>query len=265
MYGSFTAGSGTKIASTTGTSPNRLTHNTPKSFVGGKVSWTFNWVAPATGTGVRFYFAANASNFDNNESFGDAIYTSSQLGPIPVELMSFDGKMEGKNVKLTWKTASERNNRAFVIERNADNNADKFETIGEVKGSLTSSNINNYNYTDNAPLSNQVNYYRLRQVDIDGTSTFSKVISIGTKGNNKGFIIYPNFVSRGSNLSVKTIDNTSVMNFDIIDISGKVVQHIKNAPNTDGSQVATSDLPTGRYFVRSTDNLLPITSSFIVF
>jgi hypothetical protein len=263
MYGSFVAGAGNKIASTTGASPNRLTHTAPKLFSGGQVSWTFNWVAPATGSGVRFYFAGNASNNDNNENVGDAIYTNSQL-TIPVELMTFDGKSSQKSVNLTWKTASERNNRVFEIERNVGNTADKFEKVGEVKGTGNSSAINAYSFTDNAPQADNVNYYRLRQVDFDGTSTFSKVISIGVSAANKAFKVYPNFVSRGLNIQIET-ENTDATTFDIVDIHGKVLQSVKKAAYTEGSLFSTANLPTGRYFIRLTGSAIPQTNTFIVF
>jgi hypothetical protein len=263
MYGSFVAGAGTKIASTTGSSPLRLTHNAPKVFTAGQVSWTFNWVAPTTGSGVRFYLAGNASNNDNDETVGDAIYTNSQL-TIPVELMSFEAKSADKSVKLTWKTASERNNRVFEIERNVGNTADKFEKIGEVKGLSNTFGISNYDFVDNAPQADKVNYYRLRQVDFDGTSTFSKVISIGVSLASKAFKVYPNFVSRGLSIQIET-DNSAAATFVIMDISGKIVQSIKKAAYTEGSFFSTSDLPTGRYFIRSTGSLIPQTNTFIVF
>jgi hypothetical protein len=263
MYGSFTAGTGTKIASTTGSGANRLTHNAPKAMSGGQVSWTFNWVAPATGSTVRFYFAANATNWDNNEAFGDAIYTSNQLGPIPVELMAFEGKTDGKAVKLTWKTASERNNRAFEIERNTAVNLDQFEKIGEIKGRGTSATVNTYNFIDDAYQGNTIAYYRLRQVDFDGTSTLSKVVSIGTNASNKTFNVYPNFVTRGQDLTIETPNNDATA-FDIIDIAGKTVQTVQKAQNTEGVKISTSGLPTGRYFVRPIGSVVLQTKTFIV-
>jgi Secretion system C-terminal sorting domain len=263
MYGSFVPGAGTKISSTVGTSPNRLMHNAPKSFTMGVVSWTFNWVAPVTGSGVRFYYAANASDINNDETTGDVIYNSTQL-TIPVELMSFSGQSAEKSVKLTWETASERNNRVFEIERNIVGSTNRFEKIGEVKGLANSSSINTYTFSDDAPQADNINYYRLRQVDFDGTSTFSKVISIGLKATNKGFRLYPNFVNQGSDIQIETGNNEAIT-FDIIDISGKIIQSIKKAQNTEGVKISTSGLPTGRYFMRSIDSFSPQTAVFIVF
>jgi hypothetical protein len=263
QYGTFVPGAGTKITATTGVSPNRLMHNNAKAFTTNTVSWTFSWTAPATGSGVRFYYAGNASNNDGDETIGDVIYNSTQLA-VPVELMTFDGKSAEKGVKLTWKTASERNNRVFEIERNVGNTADKFEKIGNVKGLSNTFGISNYDFVDNAPQADKVNYYRLRQVDFDGTATYSKVISIGVSRASKAFKVYPNFVSRGLDIQIET-DNSAAATFDIMDISGKVLQSVKKAAYTEGSYFSTSDLPTGRYFIRSTGSLIPQTNTFIVF
>jgi hypothetical protein len=263
MYGTFTPGGGTKIASTTGSSPLRLTHSGPQAFAAGKVSWTFNWVAPATGSGVRFYFAGNASNGDLDETIGDAIYTNSQQ-TVPVELISFSGELVEKSVKLTWKTASERNNRVFEVERNVVGTANKFEKIGDVKGLLNTSSINTYDFMDDAPQTNNVSYYRLRQVDLDGTSTFSKVISMAFSPANKTFKVYPNFVNHGSDIQIET-GSYEATTYDILDISGKIIQSIKKAQNTEGVKISTSSLPTGRYFIRSTGLLNLQAATFIVF
>jgi hypothetical protein len=263
MYGTFTAGTGSQIASTTGASPLRLTHTSPKPFAGGFVSWTFNWKAPATGSGVRFYFAGNASNGDLDETVGDVIYTSNVL-TVPIELMSFVGKSANKTVELTWKTASERNNRVFEIERLSVGSTDKFEKIGEVKGFGNTIGIKTYQFVDDAPQADNINYYRLRQVDLDGTSTLSKVISIALGSAIKGFNVYPTFVTRGSTLTIDA-PNDAATTFDIIDITGRTVQSIKKAAHTEGVKLSTFDLPTGRYFIRSTGGLMPQTHTFIVF
>jgi Secretion system C-terminal sorting domain len=266
MYGSFSAGAGSKIASTTGASPLRLTHNAPQNFVSGLTSWTFNWVAPATGSGVRFYFAGNASNNDGNETIGDVIYTGNQMGsvPTPVELLNFEGKSMGKSVKLFWQTASERNNSKFEIERNMVGSSEKFEKIGEIKGLLSNFTIKSYDFVDETPHTDNINYYRLRQVDLDGTSTLSKVIGVIAHAANKGFKVYPNFISRGLDMRIET-DFTEASTFDIIDLTGRIVKTVRKAENTEGSQISTSDLQAGRYFIRAVGQNVLQTNGFMVF
>lgn len=94
---------------------------------------------------------------------------------LPVELSYFDGKLSKNVVNLSFSTATETNNSHFAIERSADARA--FSEIGQVRGAGTTQEPQSYTYTDERPLAG-INYYRLRQVDYDGTESFSPVVSV---------------------------------------------------------------------------------------
>lgn len=100
---------------------------------------------------------------------------------LPIELLSFDGKLKNNKVELTWSTASEINNDLFVLERSSD--AIKFTAIGKVGGGGNSTVKLDYSFIDQEPL-NGVSYYRLRQVDYDGSYTFSNIIVIDNSSEN---------------------------------------------------------------------------------
>ncbi len=90
---------------------------------------------------------------------------------IPVELTSFTASVAKNSVTLLWSTATETNNRGFEIERSQRSNVSsqtEWKTIGFVNGKGTSTEINNYSFTDNE-LSSGVYDYRLKQIDFDGT------------------------------------------------------------------------------------------------
>lgn len=95
--------------------------------------------------------------------------------PLPVELITFKGAVQYGNVKLSWATAMELNNDRFEVERSQDGKT--FSKIGEVRGHGNSSVRLDYSFTDTAPAAGD-NYYRLRQVDFDGTEDFSKVVAL---------------------------------------------------------------------------------------
>jgi hypothetical protein len=100
------------------------------------------------------------------------------LNAIPVEMISFFAQLqEDKSVLLTWRTATERNNDYFGIERSDDGS--NYLPVGRVDGSGTSTSLKAYRFSDR-PASASTVYYRIRQVDFDGTSTFSKEIPIRT-------------------------------------------------------------------------------------
>ncbi len=96
---------------------------------------------------------------------------------LPVELMSFDAeRMSPTEVDLHWQTASELNNRGFYIERMLEHES-SFSVVGWVDGMGTSSEINNYQQVDANGFTG-TSYYRLRQVDFDGTTSYSEIRAV---------------------------------------------------------------------------------------
>jgi len=108
-------------------------------------------------------------------AFSDFAIAKNDLGPLPVELIAFTAKLQYPNTLLYWQTASETNNHFFAIERSA--NARDFETIGMVYGNGTTSITSSYSFTDTQPLV-PVSYYRLRQTDFDGSTSYSSIVMI---------------------------------------------------------------------------------------
>ena len=100
--------------------------------------------------------------------------------PLPVELTAFGGRWAGGAVELTWSTASEKNSRHFVVERATGADA-AFRAVGPpVAAAGTSSAARTYQLRDAeaAALPAPVVYYRLRQVDFDGTVAYSPVVTL---------------------------------------------------------------------------------------
>ena len=116
---------------------------------------------------------------DANSCTGTTTYTitSATCGTIvlPVKLLSFTAQKAGNKVVLNWSTAAEISSDYFAVERSGDGN--KWETIGTVKSQVNSTAIQNYSYDDNAPL-NGANFYRLRQVDLNGHFGYSDVRTV---------------------------------------------------------------------------------------
>jgi len=106
------------------------------------------------------------------------------ISQIPVELTSFTAVVSGKNVNLSWSTATETNNNGFDIERLQDSNIEKlkdlstgqtsWEKIGFVSGHGTTTETQTYSFTDNN-LNPGKYSYRLKQIDYDGTFKYSKI------------------------------------------------------------------------------------------
>lgn len=106
---------------------------------------------------------------------------------LPVELTSFEGtsvKRDGESaVQLTWRTTSETNNAGFRVQRKQVGAESGWKTIGRREGAGTTSEAQTYRFTDgNLPYAADTLTYRLRQVDVDGTSHFSDPVKIARSG-----------------------------------------------------------------------------------
>lgn len=151
---------------------------------------------------------------------------------IPVELVSFKGYKRSDGIDLTWETASETDNYGFYVERNvAVNDNVEWETIGFVKGAGNSSSPNNYRFFDGEVTLNTTYQYRLRQVDMDGTSDcgtsevvtilFDRVIDITLDQN------YPNPFSTSTKIGFNLPAKMDVK-LEVLDIYGNVVNTLSN-------------------------------------
>lgn len=113
--------------------------------------------------------------------------------PLPVQLAAFTARQAGGVVQLAWQTTTELNSSYFVVERSAQGTTG-FQPIGQVKAAGTTSAVQRYTSQDAgaAALAPATLYYRLRQVDQDGTETFSPVAVVSLSAAPGSFAVYPN-------------------------------------------------------------------------
>lgn len=157
----------------------------------------------------------------------DVVEDCDLIDPLPVALISFNGAAANEGIALNWATASEKNNDRFEVQRSADGRS--FETVGTVKGNGNSNSKLTYTFQDKRPAAG-LNYYRLRQVDFDGTSEFSKVISVNGKKMDMAVTLYPNPSADGV-FHVRTQPNGQESTLQVMDISGRVL-HTRTISNT---------------------------------
>ena len=183
---------------------------------------------------------------------------------LPVELLSFKGKSNKNQIKLTWLTASELNNEKFEIEERQDGR--EFQKIGEVKGNGTTLEQQEYSFEVKNPRSG-ISYYRLKQIDFDGQFKYSEVISVNFRGDN-GDVgeFYPNPSKSGMvNLDYSAQNDDEITVF-VIDMTGKlVVNLIQQVTNGDNNlSFDFSDLNTGIYIVKIGDEANPTHRKLII-
>ena len=162
-------------------------------------------------------------------------------GPLPVELIQFDVKLDKENVVLNWKTKSEKNNAYFEIERS--NNGVDWKKITEITGAGTSSETIKYTAWDFYPVLG-INYYRLKQIDFNGAFKYTQTKSIVI--NDSYISLYPNPSNGIMNIQCKGIKNATVRFYDAL---GNTVLLTEIYRNNRLLSLEVSTLPNGVYFV----------------
>jgi Secretion system C-terminal sorting domain len=199
-------------------------------------------VGPTTSGTTFTKSVTNVSSFSPFTLFASAI--------LPVEITEFKGKEVDSRAQLSWTTASEKDNEGFQIERSviAGNEVNKgfsFETIGFVKSQSTSNTTTNYEFWDNN--FTQTAYYRLKITDINGKSTYSKVITLEKDAKNGGVSVFPNPILRGLLLNIQLADNADGDNYkvEVFNANGQsITQQRGIAP------LSTDNWLMGVYFVK---------------
>lgn len=173
-------------------------------------------------------------------------------GSVPVELTSFSASVTGSSVELIWTTATEVNNKGFEIEKNY---AGDWTTVAFVDGKGTTSEVNNYNFTDEV-----VNYegtleYRLRQIDFDGTVSYSETISVEVTSIPSEFNLaqnYPNPFNPTTNITFAIPENGNVK-LSVYNMLGEEIAVLLNGYREAGNYEVTfnaNELNSGIYLYK---------------
>lgn len=174
----------------------------------GALSSVVSYTAPAAGTvvaAISTVSTATSEGFNPNPNTSSASVT--MVAPLPVSLTAFVARAAGPDAQLSWTTASEKNNDYFAVERSADGVT--FSQVGSVHGHGTAFTTSTYAYTDAgiAQRATGTVYYRLRQVNFDGTAAYSpvQVLVLGEARDTAATLnLYPN--PAGASAATITLD-----------------------------------------------------------
>lgn len=170
--------------------------------------------------------------------------------PLPVELLAFAGKAVNKAIILNWATATEKNNDYFVIERSTD--AKEFKPVGKLNGNINSSQLQNYTFTDATPVKG-LQYYRLKQVDLDGAFEYSRVIAVSLSGtvNAEQPVLYPNPTRNNATILVNSniAETATLVLYDALGNTILKKEVMLNAGRT-ALPIETKHLAAGMYVVK---------------
>ena len=189
--------------------------------------------ATATTLAGTDWFTAQVSVADHFSEFN----LTGASTPLPVELSVFTATAQGPaTVRLAWATASEKNSAAFEVERSLDSRM--FAPIGTVAAAGNSSTPHRYELLDTKLPASTLLYYRLKQVDQDGTFSYSPVRTVALSGAATGLALYPN-PSHGSATTLTGAQPGAVVR--VLDALGR---QVLTAP-ADAAGTAVLALPAG--------------------
>ena len=196
---------------------------------------------------ATFDASANTATLAGVRDF--SIWTLGSLSaPLPVELASFTAQAEGRTAHLAWSTASEKNSAYFAIERSRDGRA--FEQIGQERGQGTKTSLTSYAFHDEQLLAS-LTYYRLRQVNTDGTFSYSPVrtVALAEAAEQPQLAVYPTVAVASQPVAYRYTGPALPANatLEVFDALGRLMgQQAAEAAGLLTMQV----LPTGWYWVR---------------
>ncbi len=197
---------------------------------------------------------ANGTNYQVPISYDFSTTT------LPVTWLSFEGEKQGNQIKLDWKTASEINSAWFEVERSYEGK--EWEQVGKVKAAGNTNNISSYSFTDTHSGIENPNtdfvYYRLKQLDIDGTFSYSSIVQIQLRQPQLAeeqitYTAYP--VPFGSGFTLSSNSN-NYFSYELYNTFGQLL--MQGEAQNGRSEINTQSLNTGIYIlhIRNAQNQL---------
>jgi len=229
---------------------------------------TIDWVQKAGGTDYDKGISAAVDNGGNlyatgyfklTAAFGSTSLTASasedifitRIGnyKIPVELLSFEASNVNGKINLDWQTATELNNSGFEIQRSSDKLS--FSKVAFIAGNGTTTEQKSYSFTDEIPLSGK-SYYRLKQIDFDGTFAYSAVVEVESALPSNYFVSdnYPNPFNPSTSIRIDLMVQSNVT-LSLFNSLGEVVSAYNSKDYAAGSHILNidgSNLASGVYY-----------------
>ncbi|WP_159467752.1 ExeM/NucH family extracellular endonuclease [Dyadobacter sp. 3J3] len=228
-----------------------------QSQVTGAEKWHINADEPSVlDYNTEFKTASQVSSFYNADQFRASDHDPIIIGlnlakPLPVNYISFTGQSVDQAAVLKWETANEKDNAGFDVLKSTTGNV--FEKIAYVVGNVTTSAKSAYQFTDSEVKAGQIYYYRLEQLDLDGTTDLSRIIGVSVKGLSQAAFVYPNPNNGVFSVTATNAANTSVRLFNNFGVEIKV-----NAQKTESQETLiiqpASTLSSGVYFLQLQTN-----------
>ena len=161
---------------------------------------------------------------------------------VPVKLSSFTARKQQETVQLYWSTEQEINSKLFIVERSF--NGSKWNEIGRVNAAGNSAFKINYTAADLHPAKG-INYYRLKQIDVDGNFEYSEIRSVYF-GNDVNIVLVPN--PAVDKVTLYLPGNSTVADIHIYNLEGRLLKRIST--DQESVQINISAFSKGIYMIK---------------
>jgi hypothetical protein len=189
--------------------------------------------------------------------FSTKSYTINIGGALPVQLVSFSGKVLDGGISLTWKTAQEKNSKIFEIQRSTD--ALNYTSIAKINAFGDSKTEKSYQFYDGNPIEG-INYYQLKQIDNDNSFTIFRPISVIYVLSEKDLVLYPNPSTKTLKLPIDFIQNaTKIMIYN----ANGIFQKEFTVSDIENRQINIEQLKAGHYIIQAQSDLQVLTKKFM--
>jgi hypothetical protein len=232
---------------------NNMNSEIAPSTAGLALYYTFNQgIAGGTNTGLTTLTDQTGNNngtltnFSLSGASSNFLTQNTSLTILPLKWLSFTAQKQNETVLLQWRTASETATGKFVVEYSSGDI--NWQQLSSLQSAGNSDNAHSYNYTHDAPVAG-INYYRIKQLDIDGNYTYSEIRSIYWNNNDQPFKVLGNPLVSGK-LQVQ-ISQPNNQRLKLFTSDGRLIWTRQFAVGTHSINV--SQLSKGIY-VLQTDN-----------
>lgn len=184
-----------------------------------------------------------------DQTHGKELWVANLATALPLTLLEFNGRLVNDDAVLNWKTTGELQTQSFDIERSLDGR--NYLPVGNVRTANTAG-IHSYTYTDRNFHSPGVTklYYRLKQIDINGRFSYSRIVVLSLPQSEPAILLYPNPVINELNLTV-SLNRPDKLQTRVYDNSGKTLlqQQWQISTGSTSLSLDVSKLSKGIYFV----------------
>ncbi|MEM9820628.1 MAG: choice-of-anchor B family protein [Bacteroidota bacterium] len=223
--------------------------------------FTTQYTANPLPFGTAYFWRVTGHN-DCGETTSFTQVFSVKQTVLPVELLDFSAEVKDQQVVLQWSTSSETNNKGFALERLHDQNDRDFSQINwqNSKGNEGAQ----YQHLDMDVIAGQSYLYRLKQIDIDGQFSYSRIVSVTIPREGQIISIQPNPASDRIQVRFGPTIEVASSQLSLHDISGRLLQEVDlTLVNDNQYDLGIDHLPNGIYILRLTNGAVDMPLRFV--